>query len=296
MADERTAEPAPASGEHPVPSTGVALRARYVLSRVLFVLVYGVFGLRRRTIRENLARSFPGQDARALRALRREFIARQSEILAEIDYARRIEAEELRVRVRLVNPEVLGNAQAPRPAIFAAAHQCNFEWLLLRVSLELGDALLALYKPLRRARAEAYFHKVRTRFGTRLVPAKSVLRELARFREARGIGLVADQVPRSSPEKHWVEFLHQPTAFYMGPELLARALRSNAYYVSMRRLMRGQYEIEFVPLNAPAEKAATGTITERYARALERDIQDDPAGWWWSHRRWKIKRPEAGNG
>jgi lauroyl/myristoyl acyltransferase len=26
---------------------------------------------------------------------------------------------------------------------------------------------------------------------------------------------------------------------------------------------------------------------------LERDIEADPAGWWWSHKRWKLKPPEA---
>jgi KDO2-lipid IV(A) lauroyltransferase len=300
MADERDAPSSagkpPSSQQSQPPPTRPVLRVRYAVSRWLFAIGYVLLGFRRATIRDNLARSFPGADARTLRAMRRAFISRQSEVFAEIDYARQITGEELRMRVRLLNPEALADAQAPRPAIFAAAHQCNFEWLLLRASLELGEGLLALYKPLRNARAERYFHSVRTRFGTRLVPAKSVLRELARFREARGIGLVADQVPRSSPEKHWLEFLHQPTAFYMGPELLGRALRSTVYYVSMRRRARGQYEIEFIPLNIPGEKMPTGTITERYARALERDIQADPAGWWWSHRRWKLKKTGAESG
>ena len=77
----------------------------------------------------------------------------------------------------------------------------------------------------------------------------------------------------------------------MGPEILARALRSPVAYVSMRRIARGSYEIELQPLNEPGEKLASGQLTERYARALERDIRRDPAGWWWSHRRWKLQRP-----
>lgn len=274
--------------------TPIALRWRYAMSRWLFVLVYGVLGLRRATVRDNLARSFPGAAAARLRQLRRAFVQRQSEMLAEIDYGRSITPDELRDRVRIVNPEVLQAAAAPRPAILAAAHQCNFEWVLLRVSLELGDQWLALYKPLRNARADRYFHDLRTRFGTRLVPAKSVLRELAKFRQARGIALVADQSPRTSPEKHWVRFLEQDTAFYMGPELLGRALRSAVYYVSMRRLARGQYEVEFVPLAAAGEKLPDGEITRRYAEALERDIRADPAGWWWSHKRWKLQRETTG--
>jgi lauroyl/myristoyl acyltransferase len=75
----------------------------------------------------------------------------------------------------------------------------------------------------------------------------------------------------------------------MGPELLGRALRSRVVLMRMRRVMRGHYEIELEPLNEAGEKTANGELTGRYARALERWIRDDPAGWWWSHRRWKLR-------
>jgi KDO2-lipid IV(A) lauroyltransferase len=126
------------------------------------------------------------------------------------------------------------------------------------------------------------------------VPAKSVLRELAAFREVAAIGLVADQVPRTSPEKHWVEFLRQDTAFYMGPELLGRALRTRVVLVRMDRLGRGRYRLEYLPLNEAGQKLPSGEITTRYARALEAWIRDDPPGWWWSHKRWKISRGAGG--
>ena len=158
------------------------------------------------------------------------------------------------------------------------------------MSLEFGDRLIGLYKPLRQPRIDRRMKAMRSRFGARLVPAKSILRELANFREAAAIGLVADQVPRTSPEKHWVNFLGQDTAFFMGPELLGRALRSQVVLVKMRRLARGRYELEFEPLNEPGEKLPSGEITSRYARGLETWIREDPPGWWWSHRRWKLQR------
>ena len=76
----------------------------------------------------------------------------------------------------------------------------------------------------------------------------------------------------------------------MGPEMLGGALRSRVIMVRMNRLRRGCYELVCVALNEPGEKLASGEITDRYARALEEWIRDDPAGWWWSHRRWKLKR------
>jgi KDO2-lipid IV(A) lauroyltransferase len=72
---------------------------------------------------------------------------------------------------------------------------------------------------------------------------------------------------------------------------LARALRGRIVYVSMRRLGRGRYEIELEPLTPVGTRLPNGEATERYARALERDIDADPAGWWWSHKRWKLKAP-----
>jgi KDO2-lipid IV(A) lauroyltransferase len=267
------------------------LKLYYAVFGLVSTLVVRVFGYRRAVMRGNLERSFPDLPAAARRDIEREFVRRQAEVLAEIAYAPHLTADELRRRVTVVNPQVLENARPPRPIVLAGAHQCNWEWMLLRVSLELGPQLLALYKPIRNPRVDAWFRNLRARFGANLIAAKSVLQELARFREARGIGLLADQVPKTSPEKHWLEFLHQDTAFYQGPELLARALRSQVVCIKVRRLARGRYEIEFAAVNEPGEKLAGGTLTERYARHLEAWIREDPAGWWWAHKRWKLKRP-----
>ena len=269
---------------------GPRLRLYYRLAGALAWLAYRALGLRRSVVRENLQRSFPDWSAAQQRSARREFARRQGEVAAEVFYAGHIGEAELRARVTIANPQVIAAAAPPRPMVLVGAHHGNFEWMLLRVSLEFGDRLIGLYKPLRQPRIDGRIKAMRSRFGARLVPAKSILRELANFREAAAIGMVADQVPRTSPEKHWVTFLGQDTAFFMGPELLGRALRSQVVLVKMRRLGRGRYELEFEPLNEPGEKLPSGEITSRYARRLEAWICEDPPGWWWSHRRWKLVR------
>ena len=271
-------------------SDGALLRACYRVVGFGAWLALRVFGLRRGVIRGNLERSFPEWSAAQRRAVEREFARRQGEIAAEAFYGSRIAGDELRARVTLANAEVLAAAGSPRPLILVGAHHCNHEWMLQRLSLELGERLVALYKPLRNPRTDRWMRRLRTRFGARLVSAKSVLQELARMRDVGAIGMLADQVPRTSPEKLWVEFLHQETAFFMGPELLGRALRAQVCMVRMRRIERGRYELTLVPLNVQGEKLPHGEVTTRYARALEAWIRDDPAGWWWTHRRWKLKK------
>jgi len=267
------------------------LRWRYVVFGVVFFLVYRVFVLRVQVIRGNLGRSFPDASPAALRQLQAEFVARQAEVFAEIDYVRLLSPAELRERVRLLDPADVFASNPAHLLVIVAGHQCNFEWTQLRLSLELGAGLVSLYTPMR-GRADQYFRSRRTRFGARMLPAKAVTRELATVRSARALGMVADQVPRTSPERHWTEFLHQPTAFFKGPERLCRAMRGQMVYVSTRRIGRGLYEIELQPLTEPGERLPGGEATERYARALEREVRSDPAGWWWSHKRWKLTPPK----
>ena len=205
----------------------------------------------------------------ARRAIRNEFIARQAQVLAEIDYARTIDADEMRRRVTLVDRS--GVLAGGGKFVLVTGHSCNFEWMLLRLSLELGPGMMGIYKPMR-GWGEQYFRKVRGRFGAQLLPSKAIKEEMARVREARVLGLVADQVPRTSPDRLWTRFLNQDTAFFKGPERMARVLRAPIVYGSMRRLGPGQYEVELEPLTAAGERLPGGAATERYARGLERDI------------------------
>lgn len=271
-------------------SDGPLLRVAYLCCGALAWIALRLIGLRRAVVRDNLHRSFPDWTPAQRRAVEREFATRQGELAAEVFHASRIGADELRARVKITNPELLAAAGQPRPIIVLGAHQCNFEWMVQRLSLELGERLVALYKPPRNPRVDQWLQRMRSRFGARLVAAKLVLQQLARMKDIGAIGMLADQVPRTSPEKHWVEFLGQDTAFYMGGELLGRALRAQVVAVRMRRLARGRYELTLEPLNEPGQKLPHGEITTRYARALEAWIRADPAGWWWTHRRWKLGR------
>ena len=270
------------------------LRLLYALTGAAAWIAYRLLGLRREVIRGNLERSFPGWSAEQLRTVEREFVRRQGEFVAELLYTPRVDAGEMRARVGISNPELLAGGAPGRPVILVGAHHCNSEWATQRMSLEFGERLVGLYKPIRNPRVDAWFRRVRARFGSRLVPAKSVLKELARSRDVAAIGLIADQAPTTSPEKHWTQFLGQDTAFYMGPELLGRALRGQVLLGRMRRLARGRYELAFEALNAPGERLPHGEVTDRYARALEAWIRDDPAGWWWAHKRWKLRRDATG--
>ena len=268
------------------------LEALYALASLLGWLTFRFFPYREHIVRENLARAFPSFAAGQLREVMRRYYLGFADMLMEIVKSARMSPAELRERVRIVNLEapraLLAQGQS---VLLVAAHQCNWEWMLLALSIELGYPVDAAYKPLVNHWAEREMKKLRSRFGSRLVPAKELLPDIIKRRGVvRAVAMVADQEPTTSEHKYWTRFLGRDTAFYMGPEEIARVTRFPVFFIAMRRTSRGHYEMEFEPLAAGGEVGATGELTERYARLVERQIHAAPPDWPWSHKRWKLKR------
>jgi Kdo2-lipid IVA lauroyltransferase/acyltransferase len=268
------------------------LAALYRIADLLGWLAFHVFPHREGVVRGNLAKAFPEYDERQVRAVMRQYYRNFAEMLVEIIKSVSLPPQELRRRVRSVNLEApRALLAAGQSVLLVAAHQCNWEWMLLALSLELGYPLDAGYKPLVDNWAEREMKKVRTRFGARLVPAKDLLADIIKRRDVvRAVAMVADQEPTTSEHKYWTHFLGRDTAFYMGPEEIARVTRLPVFFIALRRLRRGEYEMEFHPLAAPGPKPRSGTLTEAYARRVEEQIRAAPADWPWSHKRWKLKR------
>jgi KDO2-lipid IV(A) lauroyltransferase len=208
----------------------------------------------------------------------------------------RLHPEAIRQRVTIRNLDrVRERIAAGRPVLLVAAHQCNWEWMLLALSLELGYPLDAAYKPLVDPWADREMKILRTRFGARLVPAQELLGDvLRRNKVLRAIAMVGDQEPVTSDRKHWVRFLNRDSAFFLGGEEIARKFKYAALFIRMRRVARGRYEMDFEPLCEAGEALAPGEFTERYARMVEAQIREAPADWPWNHKRWKLRKPLYG--
>jgi Kdo2-lipid IVA lauroyltransferase/acyltransferase len=265
----------------------------YALGAFCALLLRYVLRYRVRVARTNLRQCFPDYSGRQIAALLRAHYWRLGQVAVESLKIAALSADELRARVPLVNPEVVQQElRAGRSILLVGAHHCNWEWSLHAVALQVGVPMEAAYKPLHSARADRQLRLLRTRFGARLLIAKKLLRESMRRRHrVRAVALIADQVPASSEGRHWLRFLGRETAFYPGPGEIARITGYAAFFAAMRRTGRGRYQIEFQPISAANERADPLVFTERYARLLEALIQQAPADWTWTHRRWKLAPP-----
>ena len=269
------------------------LPAWYRISDCFAWLAEHVFHYRRGLVNAQLQRSFPDKDSAWITATRRSFYRNFGDVSCEIIKAVSISREEIAERIRFVDEGPARAAlESGQSIVVSTSHNCNWEWTLLALSIGMGHPVDCAYKPLRGEWGDRAFLTIRSRFGARMIPAGKLLFRVLRQRgQARLVAIAADQNPEASSACHFTEFFGQHTAFYIGPEAIARIAKMPVYYLAMRRESRGHYSVTFEPLVAAGEPLAEGAVIERYARRIEALTRERPADWLWSYRRWKVRRP-----
>ena len=233
---------------------------------------------RRRLVYGNLARAFPGQHTATLASA---FYAAFAEVCVEVARARAMSAAELRERVTFAGTQPLNSG----PSLLLMAHHGNLVWAINALACEVSTPVSVVYKTPHVAQMRELLLDIAARFGVDAVPVKAVRRQLvARRAERRIWTLVADQRP--GRDRHYAELCGQRTAFFNGPERLARTFKWPVYYLSCRRQAPGRY-VCVVERIAEPPYDRPGEVIERYAAKLQADIDATPEDWLWSHDRWR---------
>jgi len=264
----------------------------YFIGDILYVLVYHIAGYRKRVVLQNLSNSFPEKTEKEIKHIVREFYKRFTEYIVETLKSVTISEKALLKRVKFTNvPDVQPYADANQSIVVIASHQFNWEWALQVGCIVLPFPVDAVYQKLSSKQFDKLMLETRGRFGGKPIEKSRVLREIIKTKDRlRALGIVADQSPRPHSPKYWTNFLNQETAFFLGPEQIAKAAKYPAFFFKVERQQRGYYTVGLVKLAEPPYEKDSHVILENYARETEELIKNDPAGYMWSHRRWKLKR------
>ena len=275
----------------------IPLPVWYGFARFLAWLLNDVIRQRNDLIDMQLAACFPDRDADWRKATRREFFRNFADVSVEIIKAITMAPDEIDRRVTFEGEETARAALAQGQSIIViTSHNCNWEWALLKLSLSIGHPVHATYKPLKGRFGDRLMLTIRSRFGAEMISARRLLMRVLRYRgPARIVAMVADQAPTSSGVRYFTQFMGLDTAFFIGPEAVARSAKLPVWYIAVRRESRGYYTMSFVPLSAAGEELAPGALIERYAAQIESLIRERPPDWLWNYRRWKVQRDKDGN-
>jgi KDO2-lipid IV(A) lauroyltransferase len=267
----------------------------YTFSRFLKFVVFDCIGYRKKIIEQNIGRSFPDKSSAEVKKIANQFYTYFCDMTLETLKTLTISKSEMLKRCTITERgiELLNKASINNESlILVLGHKGNWEWAGNTFSLLCRHQLFVIYHPLSNPYFDRLMYKMRTRFGTKLIPMKDTFKTMLENRnDLTATAFIADQTP--SPEHaHWMQFLNQDTPVFLGTEKIATKMKRKIVYVRIELLKKGYYRLHLDEDNVLSfEHFSTINPTEWHTRKLESDIICNQSyTWLWSHKRWKHKR------
>jgi KDO2-lipid IV(A) lauroyltransferase len=176
--------------------------------------------------------------------------------------------------------------------ILLTAHYGNFEILGYVLAL-LGFPTSSIARPLDNRYISEWLFGVREKLGQKIIVKKGATQEVVDVLERNGaIGFVADQ--NAGSKAVFVDFFGRKAATYKSIGLVAMQYRTPVVVGYARRVndefrfQVGAQDIIY-PEDWEGQQEPLKYITQRYTKAIEDFIREDPSQYWWVHRRWKTR-------
>lgn len=277
------------------PLSYLPLRILYVVSDLLYLVIYKLVGYRTEVVKQNIRNSFPNLTKKEQKKIVSSFYRHFCDLMIESLKAFSISEEEIISRIKARNPELLNKfANEGRNIILVAGHYNNWELLATGLNPQIKHTLAGVYAPLTNPYFEKKFAESRTKFGLKLIKKREADDIIGKQEENPiAYAFVADQSPQFiRPKTYWTTFLNQETAVMYGTEKYAVKFDMPVIFTAIEKISRGYYEIVFTLLEGNPREAAYCHITEQHTRSLEKQILKAPEYYLWTHKRWKHKKPE----
>ncbi|MEW7279755.1 lysophospholipid acyltransferase family protein [Aquimarina sp. 2201CG1-2-11] len=274
-------------------------RLFYFLSDCVYVLVYYIIRYRRKTVIQNLQLVFPEKSIEEINKIRKAFYKHMCDMFLEMIKSLSISKEDLIKRYKVVNLEEFHEYEKKNKSIITMmGHYGSFEWSNA-IDLVSLNPCVGIYKKIENKYFDRLAHRIRGRFGSRLIASSKVARQIIKDKQENnicGYGMISDQTPKINSTKYWTDFMGVKVPIFMGGEFLAQRLDVIVLYLHVEKVKRGHYEVRFIPITENSKEEDPYYVTKKYLRLLEAQIHEKPEFYLWTHKRWKHRNAEIPEG
>ena len=263
----------------------------YAISSFLSFTIYHVIRYRRSISFDNISKSFPAKSQQEIKTIQKSAYTHLTDTFFEMIKANSLTEEELHTRVTVNHCEEIQHYIDTNQSIFLlTAHTATVEWAEYALRLQLNTYIDPVYKPIHSKIFDQFVFDIRSRFDCSPIPYKQLAKDIVlRKNVVRCIAMLADLEPRSRDQTINVDFLNRPTRFFLSSERIAKLAKMPVFFVAIRRIKRGYYQIDLKKLCDNPAELDSELLTRNYCMCVEELILQRPEAWLWTHKRWKHK-------
>ena len=264
----------------------------YFFSNLLYVFLGRVLKYRKKIIHKNLKNSFPEKSENEIFEIRNNFYKHFCDLIVESFSGFSISRKSIEQKITIKNQDLLNEfAEKGQNIIIIGGHYNNWEMTAQRMPLVFKHELFAIYKPIKNKFYDRKMKSSRERFGLNMISMKEAKAYFNNETNTpRAIIFGSDQSPSNSKKAYWTKFLNQDSAFLYGAEKYAKSFNWPVIYVSINKIKRGDYLVQYKLITQKPKEESYGEIIKKFAFLLESDIKNQPEYWLWTHNRWKKKK------
>lgn len=262
----------------------------YFLSDILRFFLKDILRYRLSVIDKNLKFCFPEKSNHEIKHIRDTFYKNFVDIILESIKGFTYCPKKLVSKYKLINPEILESYfDSEQNIIILSQHFNNWEWGSICLGLQTQHRIVGVVKRISNQYIDRFISNSRSKNNVSIVPADDTGRYIKYHKPDKPEGLVfiADQYPYNKRHRKIASFFDKQIAFHSGTPLMSKLSNYPIFFIDIYRINRGEYELKLIKLAEGHNTLTPQDITAKYAAHLETLIQQYPAGWLWSHKRFK---------
>ncbi|MGM5470232.1 lysophospholipid acyltransferase family protein [Flavobacteriaceae bacterium LMO-SS05] len=265
-------------------------RLLYAVSDGLYVLVYRVFGYRKKTVNENLHLVFPNKSEAEIKAITKKFYHHLCDLIVESVKSLTISEAEMKKRMVFSNIEEIHKMeQHNKSIVLMCAHYGSWEWIFI-MQKYMNHKGYAIYKRLANKYFDRLVKRIRAKYNSYLITTKETVPTLTKAKEEGKLtinGFASDQSPKPQKAFYWSDFMGIKVPVHTGAEMLAKKLDMAVMFFGVKRLKRGFYETSLKTITLTPNDYKDYEITDIFLKLVEQQILEAPEYYLWTHKRWK---------